>query len=143
MSVTLTRFAYTPVGTFGILRVKNGFECYTVEQSPDQGELPTGCIPEGKYKLRKKLNADEITSRTLTQTDSWEVKGVTGRTLILFHPGNTADDVVGCIAPGKRLGFIKNKWAVTDSQAAFDELMAALSGQDEWTLVIDQLKPAL
>lgn len=142
MSVTLTRFAYSPVGVFGILRVKNGFECYTVEQAFVQGELPVGCIPEGKYKLRKKLNAEAVTSRTLTQTDSWEVKGVEGRELILFHPGNAIDDVVGCIAPGKRLGFIKNKWAVTDSQAAFDELMSALSGQDEWTLTIDQFKPA-
>lgn len=142
MSATLTRFAYTPVGTFGILRLKNGFECYTVEQRFEEGDLPAGCIPEGKYKLRKVLNSEMVTQRTFTQTDSWEVKGVTGRTGIIFHPGNTIDDVVGCIAPGKRLGFIKNKWAVTDSQAAFDELISALSSQTEWTLVIDQLKPA-
>ena len=48
--VLLERFAYSPMGTFGVLTVDD-FECYTVERPWLDNKPRESCIPEGVYRL--------------------------------------------------------------------------------------------
>lgn len=136
----LTRFAYTPFGTFGRLLV-NGKEVYTVERPWLDNKPNVSCIPEGTYVMRQRDSGVVYRSTGQAYQRGWEVTGVPDRSFIMIHPGNTLDDLQGCIAPGKALTSMGGKWAVSSSRPAFDELMTALAGQDEWTLIIDQLRP--
>lgn len=120
----LERFAYTPLGTFGRLILPEFF-AWTVER-PWLGNAPReSCIPEGEYDL-----VETIFHRGGYKT--WEILGVPNRTLIKIHKANTMHDLLGCIAPGKRLGVIdppgdpEMTWAVISSGEAFAELMVAM-----------------
>ncbi|MNQ55096.1 hypothetical protein D3C85_691790 [compost metagenome] len=139
MTAHLQRFAYTPQGTFGRLTIGNQ-QWYTVERPWQNNEAQVSCIPEGVYPLRMRQSGVISRSTGGAYSRGWEVTGVPGRTFIMLHPGNTMDDLLGCISPGKQLGFVKGKWAVSSSRPAFDEIMGALSSQDEWTLTIDQYR---
>lgn len=123
--ITLTRFAYSPIGTFGILTIRD-WSCYTVERPWIRNVQRVSCIPEGIYPLRKRrsLTVERITDGKFP--DGWELEGVPYRSHILIHPANTMDDLQGCIGVGQNLGFIAGRWAVTDSQATFAQLMAEL-----------------
>jgi hypothetical protein len=49
------------------------------------------------------------------------------------------ENVEGCIAVGKGLGFIDGKWAVTHSRDAFRAVMEALTGT-EYDIDIRQIR---
>lgn len=138
--LTLERFAYSPVGTFGRLIVPNRFECFTVERPWLDNRARDSCIPEGRYPLR--LRTSPIVERTSKGEfkQGWEVVDVPGRTLIMLHAGNTMDDLQGCIAPGDSLGWVAGRWAVMRSRETFKALMSALSGLDGWTLDIRSIR---
>lgn len=126
--VVLERFAYSPYGAFGVLMLPN-FECYTVERPWMNNTPRISCIPEGEYLMR-------LGTYYHGGYPAYEVLGVDGRTLIKIHRGNTMDDVLGCIAPGFGLGYINDKWAVTDSAPAFSAFMAAMGGRSAATLEV-------
>jgi hypothetical protein len=128
--------AYTDMGTFGVWTMPSGFQCYTVER-PWAGNKPfKSCIPEGVYTMKKRPSpVVERTSRG-RYSEGWEVTNVPERSYIMVHPGNTAADLEGCVAPGEALGYIEGKWAVTNSQAVFRRLMTELSTRSEWTIDI-------
>ncbi len=132
--LTLTRFAYTPMGTFGELILGgdlNGTVLYTVEKPWRDNQPRESCIPTGKYLckprrfFRKDYPAIEITE-------------VPDRSHILFHIGNRERDVEGCIAVGSELGCIGNDWAVLGSKNGFGLLMEHYGGQ-EFSLEIQDL----
>ncbi|MEN8821963.1 MAG: DUF5675 family protein [Abyssibacter sp.] len=123
----LVRFAYTPHGVFGRL-VLPDFECFTVER-PWEGNAPrVSCIPEGIYAL-------EPSRFHRGGYDCYEVVGVPGRSMIKVHRGNTMHDLLGCIAPGQGLGYVRGCWAVTRSKVAFESFMAAMAGQSGQLIV--------
>lgn len=129
-TITLERFAYSPVGVFGLLTLDDGWSCYTVER-PWEGNRPSvSCIPEGTYPLRKRESP--IVHRTSGGQFGygWEVCEVPGRSLIMLHPGNTMEDVEGCISPGKNLGYVSGVWAVTNSRNTFEDLMHRLTMEE-------------
>lgn len=135
----LVRWAYTPHGTFGTMTV-GSYSCYIVERPWAANKPRESCIPEGIYPLR--MRESPVVQRT-TQgrfRQGWEVCNVPNRTFIMLHPGNTMDDLQGCLAPGKDIGLVKGKWAVTSSQIAFAELMAELEKQNDWDLHIYQMR---
>ena len=120
--ILLERFGYTPMGTFGILKV-GGFECYTVERPWLDNKVGESCIPEGKYDLKPdRYNRGGY--------DAYEILNVPGRTEIKIHVANTMDNVIGCIGLGKRLGYIFNKWGVISSRTAFNEFMEEMNGEE-------------
>ena len=133
---TLTRFGYTPLGTFGRLELPDGWVCYTDERPWRDNVQRLSCIPEGTYTLR--LRTSPIVTRITRGgfLSGWEVRDVPGRTYIMLHPANTMHDVEGCIGPGATLGYVDGRWAVTDSQATFRDMMARMGAADEWTLTI-------
>lgn len=131
--VKLERFAYTPHGVFGRIIIPE-FECFTVERPWLDNKPRQSCIPEGVYDLK-------LGVYNRGGYPAYEVMDVPGRSLIKIHVGNTIDDVVGCIAPGKALGFLERKWAVSSSKKAFGEFMAAMDGVENTRINIYQYQP--
>ncbi len=109
--IFLERFAYSTMGTFGRL-IMEGFGCFTVER-PWLDNIPReSCIPEGAYRIApRRFNRGGY--------DAFEILDVPGRSLILFHRGNTMNDVIGCVALGRSLGYVEGLWAVTHSRETF------------------------
>ncbi len=118
MKLVLERFAYSPMGTFGKLRVA-GKEWFTVERPWKDNRRNVSCIPEGWYRIER---ATFIRGGYKT----FLLQDVPGRSEILIHRANTMDDLAGCIAPGMRLGWVNGKWAVVETRKAFREFMEAM-----------------
>ena len=116
--VRLQRFAYTPMGAFGKLRV-GLFECYTVERPWKQNRPNVSCIPSGVYELK-------LGRYHRGGYDAYEVLDVPERELIKIHKANLATEVLGCIAPGFELGCLDGRWAVLRSTDAFNAFMQAM-----------------
>lgn len=131
--IILERFAYTPVGVFGKFK-SDEFECFTVERPWLDNKPRESCIPEGEYEL-------QLSRYNRGGYPAYEVLGVPNRSLIKIHVGNSMEDVIGCIAPGKSLGFIAGKWGVSRSKVAFNEFMAAMDGVEMSKLIVTQYKP--
>lgn len=131
--ITLERFAYTPMGTFGRL-LFDEFECYTVERPWLNNKPRESCIPEGTYTLK-------LGVYNRGGYPAYEVLNVPNRSLIKIHVGNTMDDVIGCISPGKELSFLGGKWGVTGSRKALNEFMESMGGAESATLSITQYRP--
>ena len=131
--VELNRFAYTPIGTFGKLYMSE-FECYTVERPWLNNKVRESCIPEGEYDI-------ELGRFNRGGYAAYEVMNVPERSLIKIHIGNSMNDVIGCIAPGKSLGWIHQTWAVTSSTTTYKEFMKAMENAPQARLIISQWIP--
>ena len=91
MEILLNR-TYHPNGVNGVLTFKGEEICKTVELPWRDNRPRVSCIPEGKYKLRKRTSPKF--------KEHFEVMDVKDRRFILFHPGNDAGkELRGCIAP--------------------------------------------
>jgi hypothetical protein len=114
--IVLERFIYSERGTFGLMTLPDGWQCYTVER-PWRGNVPReSCIPEGIYGLiRGRYNAGGY--------DTFELVNVPGRSLIKIHKANLPEDLEGCIALGKTIGFLGGKMAILSSGEAFADWM--------------------
>ena len=118
----LTRYALFDDRTLGRL-VVDGEVFYTVEKPWKDNKPFVSCIPAGRY--------------TITKGDSprfgpntWQVMDVPQRTHILFHVGNTADDVVGCIAVGTNVyGHLDGVGKSKAAMARFDAALADFETQ--------------
>jgi len=113
--ITLERFAYTPMGTFGRLTFDD-FSCYTIERAWDGNKPYVSCIPEGSYFIQR-FNSPKfgkvyaVYGETVSVTPNVNF----ARSAILIHPANVASDLQGCIGLGDSLGYVKNQWAVLNS----------------------------
>lgn len=129
--LTLTRFAYTDMGTFGKISV-DGQTLYTVERPWINNMPAVSCIPEGTYKCKPRYYNNG-------RYDAIEVTNVPKRTYIMIHIGNTMLDSAGCILINSRLGFVHNLWAGVSSKIAFNTFMEHYN--KKFTLEIKQYKP--
>ena len=134
-AMILERFCYSPLGTFGRMFAPE-FMVWTVERPWANNAPRESCIPEGVYPLvSRKFNRGGYMT--------WEVTDVPNRSLILVHKANTMNDLLGCIAPGKRLGALADRddaipldWGVLDSAGAFDEFMRAMERERDPKVLI-------
>ena len=95
MKLVLQR-QYFSSGTNGTLSFNGKEICKTIELPWKENQRRISCIPEGIYKVRKRLSSKF----------KWhlEVMNVKNRDLILFHPANNAlKELNGCIAPVSEL----------------------------------------
>jgi hypothetical protein len=120
--VLLERFAYSPMGTFGVLTVDD-FECYTVERPWLDNKASESCIPEGAYGI-------ELGMYNRGGYPAYEIMDVPDRSLIKMHIANNINDVVGCVGFGDSLGFYENLWCVRNSGKTMKKFMAAMDGQN-------------
>ena len=130
-TVWITRIAYTPQGTFGILEV-NDFKCYTLERPYDANRVNISCIPCGKYNIKKG------TFDAGGGYSNYEIIYVEGRTNIEFHAGNNMIDSKGCILLGLKLGCKGLTLQIEDgySRQAVDAFVKSMGGHKEAKLVI-------
>lgn len=120
--IDVERFAYSPHGTFGLMKLE-GFECYTVERPWLDNRPRESCIPEGDYEV---VEAHFYAGGYPCP----EILDVPGRSLIKIHVGNTMRNVVGCLAVGEDIGYVDGLWAVTRSRDTFQLLMQAIELPD-------------
>ena len=79
-------------GTIGVLKFGRKVICWSFELPWRSNDVGVSCIPEGAYSCWK--------AKSEKFGDVVYVSGVTGRTGILIHSGNTLDDTRGCILVG-------------------------------------------
>lgn len=133
VNLHLQRFAWTPMGVFGMLSLEDGFQCYTVERPWLDNEPWVSCVPEGVYELNSARFRDKY--------DTFELLDVPGRTRIKIHIANEMEELHGCIGLGLGLGYVHGRWAVTSSGAAFDEFMEHMGDPGSATLTITGYEP--
>ena len=136
----IQRFCYSDKGTFSNMSM-GGIHWYGVEKPWRDNQPYISCIPEGIYY------AERYESPTEGRGIVWQFNHVPGRTHIQIHKGNWESDVVGCIAPGKRLGSLPKKgeivaeWCVLESSKAMQELTTLTAHLDSLTIEITQYRP--
>lgn len=139
-TVRLVRFAYSPIGVFGMLSIDGQqFSCFTVERPwvdanrDGISDRSVSCIPEGTYPLVPVR--DEDTSVTTAGLGAYVVDKVPGRSGIMIHIANTMDDLEGCIGLGNVLGATKTlkspfpRWSVLNSSTTYKVFMAIMKGE--------------
>lgn len=114
----LQREPSTAGGTRGELLHNGGRLCHTLELPWKDNRRRISCIPAGTYLVAKRSSPK--------YGHHWEVNGVEGRGTILFHIGNTINDILGCILVGDRRGVLNGLPAVLGSKSAMDRLRAIL-----------------
>ena len=113
----------TPQGTFGIWFIDGKPFCVTLER-PTEGDYP--CIPPGTYECER--------FDSPKNGETWLLKDVPGRTMIEIHSANVYTQLLGCIAPGRRLGELSGVPAVLESKLAMRDLFMKLG--DSFVLTI-------
>lgn len=124
----LTRYFYGEDVTLGVFELPSGRVIYTCEDGWHDNAVGLSCIPDGLYRVvPRRYNKGGY--------DAWEITGVPGRTTILFHKGNKADDVTGCVVVGTMVTALAPRvLGVYPSAPAFAEMHRQLDGRAEWWL---------
>jgi hypothetical protein len=143
--LTLDRFLSCSHGVFGYLQSgATRFTRFVTCEEEQQGNKPRiSCIPAGEYVCKRRFY-------NRGKYDTFEVTGVKGRSLILFHIANSEEDLEGCIGLGMSIGVIDRKdedakivvpkLAVLQSSIAFKLFMASLSKDESFRLVVNDPK---
>ncbi|UXI00432.1 DUF5675 family protein [Photobacterium sp. TY1-4] len=127
----LLKRRYFPHGTFSTLHRADGSQVCCMVERPFLNNRPgKSCVPEGTYTLyphksQKFGECYALEGETLGVTRY----GPSIRTHILIHKANRVSELQGCLAPGVDFGQVGNEWAVVNSTAAFNNLMAELGGE--------------
>ena len=116
MPLTLRRVLETAHGTIGQITFGDGATLYSMERM-STGDHPR--IPAGLYEITLDMYHKGGYPAYLVH--------VPGRDRILIHAANLAEELEGCIAPGKQLGFYLGKLAVLQSNPALRFLMDKLN----------------
>jgi hypothetical protein len=138
MNLELRRYAYLTKCTLGRLHA-GSFVFETIERPwlPDPqgngGVRAQSCVPDGVYKVIPHSSAKFGAVWALINPDNgvWYQPGdipagqTWGRSAILIHAGNTATDVIGCIAVGMRAVHLADH-SVAESRAAIEKLRGIL-----------------
>lgn len=93
-------------------------------------------IPTGTYVVDMNTVSPKFGKRSWAQPYEGKVprlQDVPGYEGVLIHPGNTADDTLGCILVGRN----KVKGQVVESQDTFHSLMNILKGDNDITITIE------
>lgn len=122
----LTRFAQFEDVTIGRLDYA-GQEFFTVERPWKDNKPNISSIPDGTYKMGR-VNSPKFGE------DMWEIMEVPGRTHILIHVANTADNVLGCIGLGNTV--YSTLRGVGSSRNAINKFYDLTSGLEEEEITI-------
>lgn len=128
-TATLHRLQEARCGTFGRLTLDGRGICFTLELGWRDNRNNVSCIPPGRYEVEW--------IKTPRHGWCYHVKGVPGRFAILIHSANLAGDttigckthLLGCIAPGLKIGHLGGQIAVLNSATAVRKLADLLDRQ--------------
>ena len=133
------------MGTPGELRLPDGWGCKTLELPWRGNATGKSCIPPGVYDMhyRRSPTIERMTKGE--HLSGWELQSVPGRSLILFHPGNSVVDTEGCILVGSDFSgwTVDNefRWTVTASRLTYTEFARRLERDTHWTVSIRYFHP--
>jgi hypothetical protein len=117
------------IPTFGVLFRDDGIPfALTLERPWLNNQRNVSCIHAGTYRA--------IRHRSPKFGETFWLQDVPGRSEILFHKGNLADDSHGCILVGEQFNPVKGEDGITASKEGFTEFMQLLEGKDEFTIEI-------
>lgn len=141
IKLLVERLIKTEKTTLGNMSVNSAFHCYTLEDK-DRGLKDSMTIAE--IKALKQYGVTAIPAGTykviIVYSPHFKMRvplvlGVKGYVAIEIHPGNKAEDTLGCVLVGYKHG-VDNITAGT-SRTAFDDLMKIIDKPDsEITLEI-------
>lgn len=127
MPVTLHRYLETTQGTLGQFSLDDRSTLYTMERQ-STGEHPR--IAAGIWEMR-------LDYYHHGDYPAYEIV-VPERSRILIHVANKAVELLGCIAPGKSIGFIAGELAVMQSKLALARFMESLKGaKRDYITIVD------
>lgn len=122
MPVTLRRVLETTQGTIGQFTLNDQSTLYTMER---QSTGPHPRIAQGIYELRLGMYYAGDGPGGKADYQTYEII-VPGRDDIKVHVANRAQELLGCVAPGKALGFLAGELAVMQSKLAFMRFMESM-----------------
>jgi len=131
MLVELFRLEQSDKGVFGALLIEYEVFCVTLEPIDKDNIKSESCIPDGWYTC-KRVNSPKYKK-------TFEIKGVSNRNHILFHPGNIIGHTKGCILLGQYWGKLKGERAILNSGNTFKAFMKKLEGFDSFRLHIIEI----
>lgn len=141
MGLTLKRIASLDAGTFGVLLADGVPFALTLERPWRDNRVGESCIPAGVYlAARCRTLAHYGYADSPKFGDTFEVTDVPGRSLILFHKGNLADDTQGCILVGEQFEMVNGQPGVAASAKGFTEFLALTQGVDRFAMTITEDK---
>jgi hypothetical protein len=116
--------------TFGVLLRDDGIPfALTLERPWLSNMQGRSCIPEGRYIAKRHVS--------LKFGETFWLQDVPGRSEILFHKGNLADDSHGCILVGERFDPVNGQDGIVASKDGFEEFMRLNAGKDEIVVTIE------
>lgn len=137
IKAVLTRISTGDEGTFGELRLPNGYACSTVELPWRDNKKGLSCIPQGAYTFRTVLSPKHGACYQMDADDE-----APNRDHIQIHAANWAGDatkgyrceLLGCISPGREIAEIeyapgKKQKGVVASKATLRCLEEQLASQ--------------
>lgn len=116
--IHLARISSQAGYTAGAVMVDGQPICVCIERPWRDNRRSVSCIPAGNYTI----DTQHLSPRF---GKVWLVMNVPGRDHILWHPANEADELEGCIAPGKSFGELRGNFAVLNSRAGYSKLRVA------------------
>ena len=107
MHLQLIRYKQDMASVQGILTADK-FIAYTLERAWLNNQPSVSCIPAGNYRVSpwRRPNGDNVfilRGKSVCALPA-ELDDEKTRCLILFHKGNTCQDIMGCISPGLTTG---------------------------------------
>lgn len=134
MKVQILR-TYQPEQTIGELCIDGVEFCKTLELKWLNNERMKSCIPEGTYRVVKRLG------HANRKYNHFHITGVPNRSFILIHTGNYSSQILGCVLVGDR-HIDLNKDGLVDvanSTKTLEKLYAILP--DEFFIEIKRKEP--
>ena len=133
MEILLIR-TYHAEGVNGVLLLEGTELCKTIELPWKNNQPRISCIPEGRYRLRRRHSP--------RFREHFEVMDVKDRKYILFHAGNDAGkELRGCIAPVlQHTGEGKGSFSKAALERMKDRLYPLLDNGHTITLTIKKVE---
>ena len=135
MKLTVYRLTESPaVPTFGVFLRETGVPfALTLERPWRDNQRSISCIPRGRYTAKRHISPKF--------GETFWLQDVPGRSEILLHKGNLADDSHGCILVGEKFDPVNGQDGITASKEGFDEFLRLTVGLDEIVVNIEGKYP--
>jgi hypothetical protein len=118
------------IPTFGVLLLESGVPFAVTLERPWLSNMKgRSCIPPGRYVAKRHVSPKF--------GETFWLQDVPGRSEILFHKGNLADDTHGCILVGESFNPVGGEDGITASKEGFNEFMRLNAGKESIVITIE------
>lgn len=136
MKLTLERFHDSGSAVRGFFYIDGDLKCFTIERPWLENAVGISCIREGTYIVKPKTWGKFGTP----EDPALWLQDVPGRTHILIHAANRAEQLQGCIAPGVKCGPDYVERSVDALKAIKRHVSKAWDAGEEVTINVTSIK---